>query len=216
MDRAGIVGADGPTHHGSLDLSYFRCIQNTVLMAPKDEQELRDMLYTATLYKKGPIAMRYPRGNALGVEIKPFSQIPIGKGEIVAKGTDAAIIAIGSMVDVAMKARAILADEKLDIEVINARFVKPLDGELLKDVFSRHKKVITLEDNVITGGFGSAILEFMNQNRIKDVDLIMHGLPDKFVEHGTPDELFRDLKMDPKGVSEVMRDFLYSRDKVNA
>jgi len=216
MDRAGIVGADGPTHHGSLDLSYFRCIQNTVLMAPKDEQELRDMLYTATLYKKGPIAMRYPRGNALGVEIKPFSQIPIGKGEIVAKGTDAAIIAIGNMVDIAMKTRAILADEKLDIEVINARFVKPLDGELLKDVFSRHKKVITLEDNVITGGFGSAILEFMNQNRIKDVDLIMHGLPDKFVDHGTPDELFRDLKMDPKGVSEIMRDFLYTKEKVNA
>jgi 1-deoxy-D-xylulose-5-phosphate synthase len=214
MDRAGIVGADGPTHHGSLDLSYFRCIQNTVLMAPKDEQELRDMLYTATLYKKGPIALRYPRGNALGVEIKPFTQIPIGKGEIVAKGTDAAIIAIGNMVDIAEKARAILAEEKLDIEVVNARFVKPLDAEMLKDVFSRHKKVITLEDNVITGGFGSAILEFMNQQKIKDVDLIMHGLPDKFVEHGTPDELFRDLKMDPAGISEIIRNFLLTKEKV--
>ncbi|HRE11898.1 MAG TPA: 1-deoxy-D-xylulose-5-phosphate synthase, partial [Ignavibacteria bacterium] len=166
MDRAGIVGADGPTHHGALDLSFFRAVQGVVLMAPKDEQELRDMLYTATLYRKGPIALRYPRGNALGVEIKPFSQIPIGKGEIIEKGSDAAIIAIGDMVDVGMKTRALLAKDNIDIEVVNARFVKPLDGELLRDIFSRHKKVITLEDNVITGGFGSAVLEFMNQNKI--------------------------------------------------
>ncbi len=214
MDRAGIVGADGPTHHGALDLSFFRAIQGVVLMAPKDEQELRDMLYTATLYKKGPIALRYPRGNALGVEIKPFSQIPIGKGEIIEKGNDAAIIAIGDMVDVGMKVRAELAKENIDVEVVNARFVKPLDGELLKDVFSRHKKVITLEDNVITGGFGSAILEFMNQHKITGVDILVHGLPDKFVEHGTPDELFRDLKLDAKGVAEVIKEHLLSKEKV--
>ncbi len=214
MDRAGIVGADGPTHHGALDLSFFRSIQGVVLMAPKDEQELRDMLYTATLYKKGPIAIRYPRGNALGVEIKPFSQIPIGKGEIIEKGSDAAIIAIGNMVDIGMKARAELAKENIDIEVVNARFVKPLDAELLKDVFSRHKKVITLEDNVITGGFGSAVLEFMNQQKINDVDLIVHGLPDRFVEHGTPDELFRDLKLDAAGIVEIIKDHLLSKEKV--
>lgn len=214
MDRAGIVGADGPTHHGALDLSFFRSIQGVVLMSPKDEQELRDMLYTATMYKKGPIAMRYPRGNALGVEIKPFQLIPIGKGEIVEKGSDAAIIAIGDMVDVGMKTRALLAKENIDVEVVNARFVKPLDGELLKDVFSRHKKIITLEDNVITGGFGSAILEFMNQNKIKDADVLVHGLPDKFVEHGTPDELFRDLKLDAIGVAEVIKDHLLSKEKV--
>lgn len=214
MDRAGIVGADGPTHHGALDLSFFRSIQGVVLMAPKDEQELRDMLYTATLYRKGPIALRYPRGNALGVEIKPFTQIPIGKGEIIETGSDAAIIAIGNMVDIGMKVRAELAKENIDIEVVNARFVKPLDGELLKDVFSRHKKVITLEDNVITGGFGSAILEFMNQYKITGVDVLVHGLPDKFVEHGTPDELFRDLKLDAKGVAEVIKDHLLSKEKV--
>jgi 1-deoxy-D-xylulose-5-phosphate synthase len=214
LDRAGIVGADGPTHHGSLDLSYLRCIQGVVVMAPKDEQELRNMLYTATLYKKGPIALRYPRGNALGVEIKPFEQIPIGKGEIIEKGTDAAIIAIGSMVDVANRVRVALAKENFDIEVVNARFVKPLDGELLKDVFARHKKVLTLEDNVITGGFGSAVLEFMNQHRINDVELIVHGLPDKFVDHGTPDELYSDLKMDVKGVSEIMKDLLLQKEKV--
>ncbi|KXK49524.1 MAG: 1-deoxy-D-xylulose-5-phosphate synthase [Chlorobi bacterium OLB5] len=215
MDRGGIVGADGPTHHGSLDLSFFRCIQGMVLMAPKDEQELRNMLYTATLYKKGPIAMRYPRGNGLGVEIKPMKQIPIGKGEIIEKGTDAAILAIGNMVDTGLKARAALALEGIDAEVINARFVKPLDSELLKDVFSRHKKVITLEDNVITGGFGSAVLEFMNQQNIKDVDIIVHGLPDKFVDHGTPDELFRDLKLDSAGIAEIIKDHLLSKEKVN-
>ena len=215
MDRAGIVGADGPTHHGSLDLSYFRCIQGVVVMAPKDEQELRNMLYTATLYKKGPIAIRYPRGNALGVEQKPFEQIPIGKGEIIEKGEDAAIIAIGSMVNVAIKTRTALAAENIDIEVVNARFVKPLDSALLKDVFSRHKKVLTLEDNVITGGFGSAVLEFMNQQKIHDVDVIVHGLPDKFVEHGTPDELFADLKMDVKGVSSIIKDLLLSKEKVS-
>jgi 1-deoxy-D-xylulose-5-phosphate synthase len=214
LDRAGIVGADGPTHHGSLDLSYLRCIQGVVVMAPKDEQELRNMLFTATLYKKGPIALRYPRGNALGVEIKPFEQIPIGKGEIIEKGTDAAIIAIGSMVDVANRVRVALEKENFDIEVVNARFVKPLDGELLKDVFARHKKVLTLEDNVITGGFGSAVLEFMNQHRINDVELIVHGLPDKFVDHGTPDELYSDLKMDVKGVSEIMKDLLLQKEKV--
>ncbi|HWA07142.1 MAG TPA: 1-deoxy-D-xylulose-5-phosphate synthase [Ignavibacteria bacterium] len=214
MDRAGIVGADGSTHHGALDLSFFRAVQGVVLMAPKDEQELRDMLYTASLYRKGPIALRYPRGNALGVEIKPFTQIPIGKGEIIEKGNDAAIIAIGDMVDVGMKVRAELAKENIDVEVVNARFVKPLDGELLKDVFSRHKKVITLEDNVITGGFGSAVLEFVNQNKITGADILVHGLPDKFVEHGTPDELFRDLKLDAKGVAEVIKEHLLSKEKV--
>lgn len=213
LDRAGLVGADGPTHHGALDLSYLRCVQGMVVMSPKDEQELRDMLYTATLYKKGPIAIRYPRGNALGVEIKPFSQIPIGKGEIIEKGTDVAILAIGNMVDMALKARKQLAVEGIDAEVVNARFIKPLDAELLTDVFARHKKVITVEDNVIAGGFGSAVLEFMNQQKINDVELIVHGLPDRFIEHGTPDELYRDLKMDGKGIAEIIRDFLLTREK---
>lgn len=216
MDRGGIVGADGPTHHGSLDLSFFRCIQGMVLMAPKDEQELRDMLYTATLYKKGPIAMRYPRGNALGVEIKPMKQIPIGKGEIIEKGTDAAIIAIGNMVDMGLKARTILAKTGIDIEVVNARFVKPLDAELLKDVFSRHKKVITIEDNVIAGGFGSAVLEFMNQQHINDVELLVHGLPDRYVDHGTPDELYRDLKLDGAGIAEIITEHLLLKEKIKA
>lgn len=215
MDRAGLVGADGPTHHGSLDLSYFRCIQTSVIMAPKDETELRNMLYSATFYKKGPIAIRYPRGSGLGMKIKPFEKMEIGKGEIIERGNDAAIIAVGAMVSMAMKAREILAEENIDVEVINARFIKPVDGELLKDVFARHKKVMTIEDNVITGGFGSAVLEFMNQNGIKDADVLVHGLPDRFIDHGKPDELYEELRMDGKGMASIIKEFLFSKEKVN-
>lgn len=214
MDRAGLVGSDGPTHHGTLDLSYFRCIQGSAIMAPKDEQELRDMLYTATLYRKGPIALRYPRGNAIGVEIKPFTRLEIGKGEIVETGDDVAIIGIGTMVQMAMKAREELAKENISVEVVNARFVKPLDGELLKDVFSRHKKILTIEDNVITGGFGSAILEFMNQNGIKDADIIVHGLPDRFIDHASPEELYEELRMDGKGLASIIREYFFTKEKI--
>jgi 1-deoxy-D-xylulose-5-phosphate synthase len=216
MDRAGLVGSDGPTHHGSLDLSYFRCIQGSVIMAPKDEQELRNMLYTATFFKKGPIALRYPRGNAIGVEIQPFKKLEIGKGEIVEKGTDVAILAIGTMVQMALKAREELAKENIDVEVVNMRFVKPLDGELIKDVCSRHTKILTIEDNVIIGGFGSAILEFLNQNKIKGQDILIHGLPDKFIDHATPEELYEELRMDGKGIASIIKDFLIQKEKVVA
>lgn len=215
MDRAGLVGADGPTHHGTLDLSYFRCIQGAVVMAPKDEQELRNMLYTATMYKKGPVAIRYPRGNALGVEIKPFSKLEIGKGEKISEGTDAAVLAVGNMVDMAVKAKKALEKENISVEIVNMRFIKPLDANLLRDVFSRHKKIITLEDNIIVGGFGSAILEFMNQNKIKDVEILIHGLPDRFIEHATPDELFKDLKLDPDGISSIIKEFLKEKSYHN-
>jgi 1-deoxy-D-xylulose-5-phosphate synthase len=208
MDRAGLVGADGPTHHGVLDLSYFRCIQGAVIMAPKDETELRNMLYTATLYKKGPVAIRYPRGNSYGLDLKPFEKIEIGKGEIIESGKDVAILAVGTMSKMAMDARKELALEGIDVEVVNIRFVKPLDGQLLTDVFNRYTKVLTIEDNSIVGGFGSAVLEFMNQKNIHHVDVLVHGLPDKFVEHATPEQLYENLRMNGKGLSSVIRDFL--------
>ena len=127
LDRGGLVGADGPTHHGSFDLSYLRLIPNMVIMAPKDENELRNMLYTATLYKKGPIVMRYPRGNALGVDVSEFTQMKIGEGEVVKEGKDLAVLAIGNMVHNALMAADKLKDKGIDVEVINMRFVKPLD-----------------------------------------------------------------------------------------
>lgn len=206
MDRGGLVGADGPTHHGAFDLTYMRLIPGMVLMAPKDENELRNMLYTATLYKKGPIALRYPRGNALGVEIGEFTQLEIGKGEIVKEGKDIAILAIGNMVDYSMKAAELLKEYSIDAEVVNMRFVKPLDRELLYDVLSRFKKVITIEDNTIVGGFGAAISEFVAQHNFKN-DILIHGIPDRFIEHGKPEELYEELKMDAKGIAEVTREF---------
>ena len=213
LDRGGLVGADGPTHHGTFDLSYLRLIPNIVVMAPKDENELRNMLYTSTLYKKGPIAMRYPRGDASGAMLTDFEQIEIGKGEVVRAGKDIAILAIGNMVNHSLQAAEILSDKNIDAEVINMRFIKPLDVELLKDIFKRFKKVLTIEDNSIIGGFGSGVSEFASQLGHKN-DIRLHGLPDKFIEHGTPNELYELLKMDGKGIAEVAEEFFIEK-KVN-
>ncbi|MDD5361854.1 MAG: 1-deoxy-D-xylulose-5-phosphate synthase [Ignavibacteria bacterium] len=212
LDRSGLVGSDGPTHHGSFDLSYLRLIPNMVIMAPKDENELRNMLYTATLYKKGPIAMRYPRGNALGVDIGEFTKLEIGKGEVVKEGSDIAILAIGNMVHNSSVAAKILEEKGIDAEIVNMRFVKPLDAELLRSVFGKFKKILTIEDNSILGGFGSAVCEFAEQYGFKN-DILIHGLPDKFIEHGKPEELHADLKLDANGIAEVAEEFL-KRKKV--
>ncbi len=214
LDRSGLVGADGPTHHGAFDLTYLRLIPGMVIMSPKDECELRNMLYTATLYKRGPIALRYPRGNALGVETGEFEKIEIGKGEIVKEGKDIAILAVGNMVKNSIDAAKLLELKNIDAEIINARFVKPLDIELLSDIFRRFNKIITVEDNTIVGGFGSAVSEFAVQNNLKN-DILIHGIPDRFIEHGKPEELHADLKIDAKGISEVAEEF-FKKEKVNA
>jgi len=207
LDRGGLVGADGPTHNGQFDLTYLRLIPNMVIMAPKDECELRNMLYTATLYRKGPIAMRYPRGNALGVELGEFEKVEIGKSETVRAGKDIALLAIGNMVNYAEQASEILHKKGIEAEVINARFVKPLDREMLTDVLARFNKVITLEDNTILGGFGSAVAEFAVQYGFK-TDILLHGLPDRFIDHGKPEELYEVLRLDGKGIAEVASEFL--------
>jgi len=210
MDRGGVVGADGPTHHGSLDLSYMRSIQGMVVMAPKDEQELRDMLFTAVSCP-GPMALRYPRGNALGVPLrKEFRKIEIGKAEKVRSGKDVALFAIGNMVPNAVKAAELLAEEGIEAEVLNMRFVKPLDDAMVKEVTSRIDRILTIEDNVITGGFGSAILESLAKQGLGGVSVKLHGLPDSFVDHGTPDELHQLLKLDAEGIAGVTKTFLSS------
>jgi 1-deoxy-D-xylulose-5-phosphate synthase len=202
LDRAGLVGADGPTHHGAFDLSYLRFIPHMTIMAPKDESDLRNMLYTAIEKVKGPVAIRYPRGNTLGVEInKNFEALPIGKGEILRKGTDAVILSIGSMVNYSMKAAEILENENILLEVISLRFVKPLDTQILDEVFERFDKIFVVEENAIKGGVGSAILEYAAKVQAKaGIELI--GLPDEFIDHGTQTELHKMLKIDPKGISE--------------
>lgn len=209
LDRAGLVGADGPTHHGVLDLAYLRVIQGMVVMAPKDEQELRDMLYTATnCYKGGPISIRYPRGSGMGVPMGPMKEIPIGKGETVRSGTDVAIVAIGKMVSLALDAAEQLDQHGISAEVVNARFAKPLDTALLDELCERFDKIVTVEDGQIQGGFGSAVLEYIGTKHDKHVDVLLHGIADIFVDHGTQEELFHDLSLDAEGIARVVSNFV--------
>ena len=210
LDRSGLVGADGPTHHGVLDFGYLRIIQGMVVMAPKDEQELRDMLYTSIhSYKAGPVAIRYPRGSGVGTPIGPMKSIEIGKSEQLRQGKDLALVAIGKMVSHAQKAAAILAEQGIDAEVVNARFVKPLDTAMIDDIAARIGRFITIEDGQIQGGFGSAVAEYIAQHH-QNVDLKIHGIDDIYVDHGTQEELHKDLLLDAQGIAEVAKDFLAS------
>jgi len=213
MDRGGLVGSDGPTHHGAFDLSYLRCIPNMVVMAPKDEQELRDMLFTAVEYKKGPIALRYPRGNALGVPVrKEFTKLEIGKGETVRTGSDVAILAVGNMVQNSLRAAEVLAKEGISAEVVNIRFIKPLDDKLIRSLASRMDNFVTVEDNAIEGGFGSAVIQSLQKQSMTHVAVKILGLPDRFIDHGTPEELHKQLKLDGQGIAELTKAFLVSRE----
>ncbi len=206
LDRAGLVGADGPTHHGVFDLSYLRAVPGMVIMAPKDENELRDMLYTAVLHKDGPIALRYPRGNGLGVPLKPgFDTLPIGKAETLREGKDLAILALGEMVAPALAASDELGRDGISCEVVNMRFVKPLDGGMLEDIARRFSHIVTVENNSVMGGFGSAVCEFIAAHRIQGVHLTVHGVPDRFIDHGSPAELAAELALDAPGIARVAR-----------
>ena len=212
LDRGGLVGSDGPTHHGVLDFSYLRCVPGMVVMSPKDEQELRDMLFTAIQYKDGPIAIRFPRGNGLGVPIRQtYITIPIGKGEILRKGSTIALLAIGNCVDPTMKAADLLLKQGINAEVVNMRFVKPIDTDLIRDICSRHAKIVTIEDHTTKGGFGSAVLETIAQCEFPNVTVKIHGIPDTFVEHGTIAELHAKIRLDPAGIASVAQDFLLNK-----
>ena len=209
LDRGGLVGSDGPTHHGSFDLSYLRAIPGLVVMAPKDEQELRDMLYTAVEYRNGPVAIRYPRGDALGVPLRSgFKALEIGKAETVRPGSDVAILAIGNMVPHVLGAAEILSREGIEAEVVNMRFVKPIDDALIEQVCSRFRFVLTVEDNACSAGFGSAVLQCMSEKGRCNVAVKVHGLPDKFVEHGSPAQLYRVLRLDAPGIAEVAKELM--------
>jgi len=214
LDRAGLVGADGPTHHGAFDLTYLRMIPCMVVMAPKDESELRDMLYTAINYKDGPIALRYPRGAGVGVNLKEgFDEIEIGKSERLRDGKDVAILAVGLMVNYAIKAAEILDNEGISSEVINMRFVKPLDTKRLDEISKKHSKIITLEESALSGGFGSGVLEYFSEKNYKN-DVLRIGLPDEFIEHGTQSELHKMLKIDPEGIAEKVK-FFCEKEKIS-
>jgi len=208
LDRAGLVGADGPTHHGAFDLSYLRYIPGIVMMTPKDEAELRDMLFTAVNNVNGPVVLRYPRGSAIGVElISEFTNLEIGKGEIIESGKDVALLAVGNMVNYSKSAKKLLNEKNIDAAVYNMRFIKPIDFDLIDSISKEYNKIVTLEENSLVGGFGSAVLEYFNEKNYKN-DLLRIGLPDKFVDHGTQAELHKILKIDPNGISEKVELFL--------
>ncbi len=201
LDRAGLAGADGQTHHGALDIPYMRCVQNMVVSAPMNEEELRNLMYTAQLGKhEGPFTIRYPRGNGVMPDWrKPFAEIEIGKGRKLKDGNDVAILTIGHIGNYATKAIEQLEQEGISAAHYDIRFVKPLDEEMLHEVFSKHTKIITVEDGVIQGGMGSAILEFMAAHNYK-ADVTMLGMPDKVIEHGEQDELYAECGYDAEAI----------------
>ena len=209
LDRAGLVGADGPTHHGVFDLAYLRSMPNMVVMVPKDEDELQHMVKTALVYENGPIAFRYPRGNGVGVKMAAESKVlPIGKGEIVREGDDVLVIAIGNRVHPALESAQTLADSGISTTVINARFVKPLDTALILPLAQHIGKVITVEDGVLMGGFGSAVLEALAADGITDVHVTTLGIPDEFIEHGDTQQLYAMCGCDAQAIVRTARTML--------
>jgi 1-deoxy-D-xylulose-5-phosphate synthase len=203
LDRAGIVGADGPTHQGVYDIAYLRCVPNLVLMAPKDEAELQRMLVTGIDYTDGAIAMRYPRGNGYGVPLmeEGWEPLEIGKGEILRSGDDLLILGYGSMVYPALQTAEILNEHGIEATVVNARFVKPLDTELILPLAQRIGKVVTMEEGCLMGGFGSAVAEACMDHNIP-VSMLRLGVPDQLVDHATPDQSFADLGLTPSQMAD--------------
>ncbi|MBW1998921.1 MAG: 1-deoxy-D-xylulose-5-phosphate synthase [Deltaproteobacteria bacterium] len=205
LDRGGIVGEDGPTHHGHFDVTYLRSLPNLIVMAPKDENELRHMLYTA-LKQSCPVAIRYPRGKGVGVEMdQRFKTIPIGEAEVLKSGKDLTIIALGSMVHPSAEAAEILEKEGLSVGVVNSRFVKPLD-RALADYAQSTGKVLVVEENIRHGGLGGAFLELLSDLGIDNVRVKRLGLPDKFIEHGPASLLREKYGLDTRGIAKEARD----------
>lgn len=201
IDRAGIVGEDGPTHNGAFDLSYLRHIPNIVVMAPKDENELRKMLKTAVSHN-GPVAIRYPRGAASKTpNDTELGKIPIGESEVLRSGNDILIIAVGGSVKPALYASQLLEEMGISSCVINARFIKPIDAGLIGNLAEEIKCVLTVEENVINGGFGSAVLEYLSELNINGLKIKRLGLPDKFIEHGPQNLLRKILGLDAEGIA---------------
>jgi 1-deoxy-D-xylulose-5-phosphate synthase len=206
MDRAGIVGADGPTHQGMYDIAYLRFIPNIVVMAPKDEGELQRMVATGVAYTDGPIAMRYPRGEGYGVPLleEGWETLPVGKGEILRQGDDVLMVAYGSMVHPTLQAAQLLSEHGIEATVINARFVKPLDTELILPLVAKIKKVVTIEEGCLQGGFGSAVTEAIVDARIvAEIDRI--GVPDILVEHASPNESLSSLGLTSPQIADRVR-----------
>lgn len=211
LDRAGFVGSDGATHHGAYDLAYFRCIPNMIIAAPLNEEELRNMMYTAQLPDKGPFSIRYPRGHGyLQNWHTPFQELQVGKGRCLIEGKELAILAIGAIGNLAKK--VIDEVENSSVALYDMRFLKPIDEQLLHEVFHKFSKIITLEDGCLQGGLGSAVLEFMADHHYQ-AQIKRLGIPDKFIEHGTTEQLYAECGFDKKGILSAIHDMLVMKNK---
>ena len=208
-DRAGIVGEDGKTHHGAFDISYFRCLPNAVVAAPRDENQLQHLVYTAYRHE-GPFAIRIARGAAVGVPLDPeLEELPIGKGSRIREGGDVAIFALGKPAAAAVEAAETLAGHGIDCGVIDPVFVKPLDTDLLLEAARDAGRIVTVEENVLAGGFGSAVLEALAEAGMHDVSVHRIGMPDSFIEHGTAADQRRQLQLDAQGIAEQILDAFF-------
>lgn len=208
LDRGGLVGADGATHHGAYDLAYMRCIPNMVVSAPMNEEELRNLMYTAQLENKGPFSIRYPRGNGVMTQWKTaFKEIKVGTGRKLTNGDDLAVLTVGHPGNFAVEAVKEMKELGLSVAHYDMRFVKPIDEVMLHEVFSKFKKVITVEDGTIVGGFGSAVVEFMAEHNYS-AQVIRLGIPDQYIHHGTQNELWADCGFDKNGIVKTAKTLL--------
>jgi 1-deoxy-D-xylulose-5-phosphate synthase len=220
IDRAGVVGEDGPTHHGAFDISYLRHIPNLVSMAPKDLEELKSMLDFAVAYN-GPVSIRYPRGGVIideqyQTENFKYEEIKLGKAEVLATGKDIALLAIGDMVLPSFEAAHILSKYGIQGEVINMRFIKPIDEELILNLAEKTKKIIVAEDNILKGGFGSAVLEVLNERNKGEIQVKRIGLPDAFIAHAPRKELLREFGLTAEKIAAAARELCKQGCSLNA
>ncbi len=207
LDRGGLVGEDGATHHGAYDLAYFRAVPNMIVSAPMNEEELRNLMYTAQLKDQGTFSIRYPRGRGVMPEWKtPFKRIEVGKGRILKEGKKIAVISIGHPGNFVKDAAPLLSKDGVEISHYDMRFLKPIDENLLHHCFKNHTKIVTVEDGTIIGGLGSAVLEFMTDNNYK-ADIVRLGIPDEFIEQGSLKELYRECGFDTEGIIQAVKSF---------
>jgi 1-deoxy-D-xylulose-5-phosphate synthase len=217
MDRAGLVGDDGPTHHGVFDIPYLRCLPNLVLMAPRDEAMLVHMLRTALLFDDGPVALRYPRGEGVGVALPAadaVAPIEIGRGEILREGDRVALIGYGTGVQKGLEAAELLAERGLDVTVADARFAKPIDAALMAQVAAEHDLLVTVEEGVLAGGFGSAVWETLSDGGLPVPKMLRVGLPDRYVTHGTPALLHEEVGFTGERIAERIEAAVADRSHV--
>ncbi|KHE69701.1 1-deoxy-D-xylulose-5-phosphate synthase, partial [Halobacillus sp. BBL2006] len=208
IDRAGLVGADGETHQGVFDVAFLRSVPNMIISMPKDENEAQHLVHTAVEYNDGPFAIRYPRGNAKGVETdKELKSIPIGSWEVLREGKDAVILTFGTTIDMALESVKRLEEEGLSVRVINARFIKPLDNAMLHDIMKEEIPVLTIEEAVLKGGFGSSVLEFAEEQGYSPWIRRM-GVPDRFIEHGSVKSLWEEIGLTPDNIIRNLKEMI--------